>query len=335
MPFLPKSGNSFLAMVILQNITRQYHSKKVLNNVDFKWNGQGNLAVIGENGSGKTTLLRILAGQVQPDEGDVWVKDRKIWGPDWNLLPQEEGIAYVSQHFALPRNYTVKEMLNYDNQLSKSEMNLLIEACHLQPLLDRKTQDGLSGGEKQRISVAVALTRNPFLLLLDEPFTNTDAMHNHLLRDLLAKWQDNNGISIMMTGHNARELMGWATEMIILQEGKILQRATPHELYFKPANLYAAGLLGTYSLIPVKALRPNAMVPDNSMFFFRPGHIHIIKTATSLLKGEVVENLYQGDFYLNKMLTELGTVWTAGPQIEIGETVQLSFDLNGAWVLQS
>ncbi len=321
-------------MVSVKNVSKIWDDRKVLDEISFDWDGNGNLAIIGESGSGKSTLLKCIGGVVQPASGEIYVNGNKVLGPDWHLLPVEEGIGYVSQHFELPRNYHVLEMLNYANALNPQQLQLLIEYCRLKPLLSRMTHHGLSGGEKQRVNLAVTLTRKPHLLLLDEPFANMDSMHNHLLRQMLLNWKNETGLSMMMASHNATEVLEWADEILVIQKGKLVQRGKPEEIYYQPFSPYVADLLGPYSLLPSNLIPSFAETP-NRKIFFRPAQLTLEDTGLIIAKGTVTESLFRGDHYLNKIDTEAGITWVAGNRKAAGDSVTVHTPLSRFWSLPS
>ncbi|HYC87430.1 MAG TPA: ATP-binding cassette domain-containing protein, partial [Chryseosolibacter sp.] len=124
----------------------------VLDHVSFRQQPLQKLAIAGETGSGKTTLLKIIAGLAQPDAGHVLFENARVAGPDEKLVPGHPHIAYLSQHFELPKFLRVEQVLEYANNFVDDEAQTLFEICEISHLLQRKTAD-LSGGEAQRIAL--------------------------------------------------------------------------------------------------------------------------------------------------------------------------------------
>ena len=221
------------------------------------------LAIAGETGSGKSTLLKTIAGLATPASGSVLFDGVRVLGPLERLIPGEPGIAYLSQYFELWHHYTVEEVLAYRNDLSQAEAGELYRLCHIDHLLLRRT-DQLSGGERQRIALARLLVHPPRLLLLDEPFSNLDMIHKRLLkkviRDVTAKYD----ITSILVSHDPYDTLSWADEILILREGRIHQQGSPREVYSRPIDEYAAGLLGEYSFVNGEFFRPEAQ----TAFFF-------------------------------------------------------------------
>ena len=234
-----------------------------LKKIDFTLRKSRRLAVVGETGSGKSNLLKIIGGLATPAEGTVWFEGRRVLGPLERLIPGEPGIAYLSQHFELWHNYHVEEVLSYANDLSPEEAAELYRLCHIDHLLQRRT-DQLSGGERQRIALARLLVHPPRLLLLDEPFSNLDMIHKRILKKVIADSGVRFGITCILVSHDPHDILPWAHELLVLRDGKLIQQGSPLEVYSRPINEYTAALLGDYTTDNGQFLRPEAQ----TAFFF-------------------------------------------------------------------
>ena len=181
--------------------------------LDVAFQTDGPLAVVGENGAGKTTLLRALAGgPVQVDGrlvvgGQVWVDSAR----GLCLPPEGRSVGYCPQGHRLFPHLSVRENLVFGGPLRAD----LVDALALSPLLDRRPAT-LSGGEQQRVALARALTRDPGLLLLDEPTAALDVAARSSVRALLAPWLRAPGrVSVLVT-HDARDLWAWSPTLLHL-----------------------------------------------------------------------------------------------------------------------
>jgi ABC-type sugar transport system ATPase subunit len=221
------------------------------------------LAVAGETGSGKSTLLKIIAGLAAPRQGSVFFEGIKVAPPQERLIPGQPGIAYLSQHFELWHNYRVAEVLEYSNDLGPAEAQSLYKLCHIEHLLQRRT-DQLSGGERQRIALARLLVRPPRLLLLDEPFSNLDMIHKRTLKQVIKNIADKFDITTILVSHDPYDTLTWADKFIVLQESRMVQQGPPREVYQQPINEYVAALLGEYTHANGGFIRPEAQ----TAFFF-------------------------------------------------------------------
>ena len=219
-----------------------------LENINFTQQKFEKLAVIGETGSGKSTLLKTIAGLIQPKNGEIVFNDKKILGPDWQLIAGEKGIAYLSQHFELRNNYRMEELLQYANELTQEEATDLYKICRIDHLMKRNSYE-LSGGEKQRIALARLIISKPTLLILDEPYSNLDLIHRNILKAVVEDVCNRFQITCIMTSHEPADILPWADKILAIQNGNIVQNGTAIEVYNNPVSEYVAALLGNYNLL--------------------------------------------------------------------------------------
>lgn len=296
-------------MLSVEGVSKNLLGKRIVSQVDLQQREGEKLAIVGETGSGKSTLMKIIAGLVQPDTGTVQFENKQVLGPDDQLIPGHPSIAYLSQHFELRNNYYVHEILEYANQLTASEATEIFHICQIDHLLQRKTNDGLSGGEKQRIATARLLIHKPKLLLLDEPFSNLDLGHKQMMKSIIQKMSDTLKISIMMVSHDPQDILPWADRILIMKEGAIIQDAIPYDIYHKPMNAYVAGLTGKYNIMP-----------DGSIL--RPEQMQLTTPDKGGIQGKVLLSGFFGDHYELQIISGYNTylVYTSMP-IPIGSLV--------------
>jgi ABC-type glutathione transport system ATPase component len=263
-----------MSILSVSGISRQHDADIILKNISFTQRKLQRIAVAGETGSGKSTLLKVIAGLVTPDAGEVVFEEVRV--DTDRLVPGQPGIAYLSQHFELPKFLRVEQVLGYANTLSDDEAQILYEVCQIDHLLQRKT-DQLSGGERQRIAMARLLTTSPRLLLLDEPFTHLDMPHKNTLKLVIRDLGKKLGITCILVSHDPEDTLSWADKILVLRDGELIQTGTPLKVYNQPVNEYVAGLFGRYNVLkevygqwqdslPVK--------PRNKKIFLRPEGSH-------------------------------------------------------------
>jgi len=285
-----------------------------LVDINFTQNRFEKLAIAGETGSGKSTLLKIIAGLEQPDGGKVLFEGKRVRGPLEELIPGHKGIAYLSQDFALPHFLTVEQVLIYANPLSDAEAekdeaaHALYATCKIAHLLNRRT-DQLSGGEKQRVALTRLLLTQPRLLLLDEPFSNLDMVHKNLLKAVIHEISERMHITCTIISHDPLDTLPWANTIVVMKEGKIIQQATPEEIYKQPVNEYVAGLFGKYNLLPSSLSKALLGARDKTKgregLFIRPEHFIITKSQKDLsVKGIVNKISFFGSYYEIEMRVE-------------------------------
>lgn len=242
------------------------HNRQVVAPIDLLLSAGEKLAIVGETGSGKSTLLKMMAGLVQPATGTIYMQGKPVIGPEEQLIAGHPHIAYLSQHYHLHNNYQVSEIIDYGSHMTLQEQEHLLQLCHIAHLAHRKTNSGLSGGEKQRIALAKLLAQKPKLLLLDEPYSNLDAIHKLIIKKVIRNLENELGITCVMVSHDAADVLSWADRIMVLQQGKLVQQETPEALYHTPANVYAAALFGPYTLVKTAAIHqlfPNAIVDSS------------------------------------------------------------------------
>ena len=151
----------------LKSISKSYQSEAgALDSLHLKVKSNSKIGIVGETGSGKSTLLKVIGGLEQPSSGKVLFEGVPVDGPDMKLIPGHKDIIYLSQYSELPNFISVEQHLDNSYHLNEAEAQAINEACKITHLLQKDTRE-LSGGEKQRVSFAKALTETPKVLLLD------------------------------------------------------------------------------------------------------------------------------------------------------------------------
>lgn len=208
------------------------------------------LAVIGSSGSGKTTLLKLIAGFEMASQGRVLLDGNDITP----LTVRERHLGVVFQSYALFPHMTVWQNIAYPLKIRKIEpkerYQLAMEAAErvgLQGFEERRPQT-LSGGQQQRVALARALVFQPKALLLDEPLSALDASLRGEMRDEILRLQREFSISTVHITHDQEEALSMADRVAVLEAGRLVQVATPLELYDKPATKSVADFVGEANL---------------------------------------------------------------------------------------
>lgn len=324
-------------LLSVSGVSKKVGAELVIEKVSFSQPAFQRIAIAGETGSGKTTLLKMIAGLVQPGEGNIFFKSEKIMGPDDKLLPGHPEIAYLSQHFELRNNYRVEELLQYANKLPDEQAQAIFQVCRISHLLKRKT-DQLSGGERQRIAAARLLLSSPELLLLDEPYSNLDPIHKQILKDVIFDISEKLKITCMLVSHDPLDILSWADEIIVLRKGKIIQQGSPREVYLHPADEYCASLFGRYILLdPPQAQLFFDLPPgeNGSNLFIRPEHFKIVPHRDGAVAGIVNKVLFFGSFSEAEILlsSQIIIVKTAERNLIKGDAVYVALAPEKSWCL--
>ncbi|SEP44182.1 ABC transporter ATP-binding protein [Mucilaginibacter sp. OK283] len=211
-------------------------------------------AIVGESGSGKTTLLNLLFGTLQPDHGEVFFKEERV-------LSREHGIQHAHQVMRMvtqngvdmnPKSTvweTVRDGMPPEDH--SHEIKLVTEALNMLNIYPLKDYPfgKLSGGEKQRVTIAKALISRPQVLLLDEPFNQVDAYYRealqHDIRQIVREWKT----TVVLVSHDPAEILSMADELIVIKEGEIVEHGPPDKLYHSPKLLYTSQILASSSVL--------------------------------------------------------------------------------------
>lgn len=312
---------SGMALLTVSGVSKRENEIYTVKDINFTQESSEKIAIAGETGSGKTTLLKMIAGLMQPDEGNIYFDNKRVLGPFEKLIPGHPAIAYLSQHFELRNNYRVEEELESKNLLTEEEANRIYRICRIEYLLKRRT-DQLSGGERQRIVLARLLTTSPKLLLLDEPFSNLDAVHRNIIKSVLLDIGSELGISCILVSHDAADTLSWADAILVLKEGKIIQRGTPQEIYHKPVDEYCAGLFGEYNLLNTQNVQAFA---HQQQLIVRPEQFSIIPEDGTAAKGIIHSVYFFGSYYSVDVLVngQLLRIKTFNQQLLAGDVIYL------------
>jgi putative spermidine/putrescine transport system ATP-binding protein len=233
--------------LVLKNVSYRYPgTNQGLSDVNIDIQTGELVAVIGPSGSGKSTLLKLVSGLESGNDGSILLD-----GDDLSKKPVHmRNIGMVFQNYSLFPHLTVAENVAYGLKLRKVSKDKRIERA--QELLElvglsefsTKSVSKLSGGQQQRVAVARALAINPKALLLDEPLAALDAGIRGFLRDQIRMLQKRFNATTLMVTHDQEEALTMADRVAVMKDGRLLQLATPHEIYQRPATSAVAEFVG-------------------------------------------------------------------------------------------
>lgn len=237
-------------MIEVDHVSHVFDKVRALDDVTLKVESGSIAALVGTSGSGKSTLLRTINRLIVPTEGRVLVDGRDV-----ATIPGKElrrGIGYVIQgyglfpHWNVARNIaTVPQLLDWDRKRAVARVDELLGMFGLDPALYRdKYPHQLSGGEQQRIGVARALAAEPAILLMDEPFGALDPIIRDKAQEDLLSIQRRLGLTLVIVTHDFDEAIRLADRIAVMNQGRLLQYATPAELLARPADGFVGQLVG-------------------------------------------------------------------------------------------
>jgi len=233
--------------------------------LDLEFQAAAGVTVLfGPSASGKTLVLDAVAGFVRPDEGRIFLDDDLLFdgAAGVHLPPQARNCGYVFQNYALFPHMTLRENLAFAAERRPRlerhrRVNEMLETFRLTEAAGRRPHE-VSGGQRQRCSIARALIVAPKLLLLDEPAQGLDAPLRAEFYEVLRQVRADFKTPVLLVTHDLDECFELGEEMLILREGKIVQTGPPRKILEQPANVEVARLLGAFNLIPceIRALDP-------------------------------------------------------------------------------
>lgn len=292
----------------------------VLKNFSLKIPKGKIISLVGESGSGKSTLLRIIAGLENRDSGEIFLDGTRILNPIENLVPGFEEIQLVFQEYHLYPKSTVEQnisrpLLLFEKEYRKSRVEKLLRLLGLEIHRDKLPKQ-LSGGQQQKVAIGRALSLEPQVLLLDEPFSSLDTIQRRELISELKTMFDQLGVTVIFVTHDLDDALQMTDHLVILQKGKLIQKGAAKEIFEKPKNLYAAKLFSH--------LNP---IPDKTKTYIRPSDVQLFKTSG--VPAKIIERKYL--VHYNQLTVKLpgGEQWLIEDKkriFEVGDRVFLKWN---------
>ncbi|WP_028871977.1 ABC transporter ATP-binding protein [Psychroserpens burtonensis] len=273
-------------MLNVKDLNFSYKKTPVLKDLSFKVEQGENLAIIGESGSGKSTLLKVLYGEYDLNFGNIHWKDIEVLGPKHNLVVGYEFMKYVAQEFDLMPFISVEENIgtflsNFFPNEKKERTAELLDVVELTSFAQTKVKT-LSGGQKQRVALARALAKQPEIILLDEPFSHIDNFKKQSLRRNIYKYLKDKNVTCIVATHDKDDVLGFADQLILLNNNTIEAYNTPQALYKNPKTPLIASFFGEFNVINDKII-----------------YAHQLKIVDeSMLKATVRRSYFKGRYYL-------------------------------------
>lgn len=284
----------------IRNLSFSHSPEKTLfQNLNLRIEHGKIIALAGESGCGKSTLLNLIYGLLNWGTGDIIFDGRPVFGPKKNLVPGEPNMKFVAQNYDLMPYSTVydnvgKFLSNIKLEEKRGRVMELLEVVGMQDYADAFPKN-LSGGQQQRVAIARALSVTPKLLLLDEPFSNLDYSRKIELREKLFNYVRKEHLSLIISTHEIQEIMPWLDQIVILQDGRLIQKDTPEETYRDPYNAYVAKLFGEV----------NIFTDEEKSFYNLPKTFYFpteVSISDNGVAAKVLESRFAGNFYWNKIL---------------------------------
>jgi iron(III) transport system ATP-binding protein len=234
------------------NLSKRFGGAVALDGFSLEVAHGSILGLLGPSGSGKTTALRVIAGFDTPDAGSVTISGRPVVAPGVWVPPEQRRVGMVFQDYALFPHLDVAGNVGFgiaDRKLRAGRVAAALELVGLGDLASRMPHE-LSGGEQQRVALARALAPEPDVVLLDEPFSNLDApQRERVRRDVRTILVEARATAVFVT-HDQEEALSISDQVAVMRHGRVLQTATPNEVYHNPVDCWVARFLGEGETMP-------------------------------------------------------------------------------------
>jgi iron(III) transport system ATP-binding protein len=353
-----------MARLIVDRVTKTFGAFRALDQVSLDVRDGEFVAILGPSGCGKTTLLRQIAGFDKLDEGRIVIGETVVSAVTQHVPPERRRIGIVFQSYALWPHMTVAENVAYGLTVAgvrdperTRRVNAALALVELEGYAERRPSM-LSGGQRQRVALARCLVTEPSLVLLDEPLANLDVHLRASMEDEFARFHARTGTTMVYITHDQAEAMALADRIAVMDSGRLLQVASPSQLYREPADATVAAFIGEGIILPAEVIdvdgrgrcrvdlfgltvgmrcAPAQRPTRAARGCLRAGNLSIVDADTPGIGARVVRSVYQGGHFrieaqldhADGVLMHLAAVEPC--QLAPGDAIRIGID--DGWVL--
>ncbi|MEX3958897.1 ABC transporter ATP-binding protein [Trinickia sp. EG282A] len=301
-----------MADLILRGVSKRYPDAMAVDGLDLAIPAGAFVALLGPSGCGKTTTLRMLAGFENVDAGQIVLGNQVLSSPDTHVPPEHRRMGMVFQSYALWPHMSVAQNVGYALKLRgvraaeyERRVREALESVHLAEYADAAPQ-ALSGGQRQRVALARCLASEARVVLLDEPLANLDRHLRASMEQAFREFHRRTGATFVYVTHDQAEAMALADRVAVMHRGRLVQWATPEELYQRPRNEWLARFIGNGSLLEVVG-QPLGPIDGQPLMdalgcaegqrvpvLVRPQHVRLDESG---VVGEVRDCVFRGERY--------------------------------------
>ncbi len=308
-------------IVELKNISVSFDDEQILNGLSLDIKDKEFITFLGPSGCGKTTTLRLIAGFLEPDEGDIIFDGKRIN----NVPAHKRQVNTIFQRYALFPHLNVYENIAFGLRVKKmkeaeikAKVDEMLKLVNLSGL-EKRSIDTLSGGQQQRVAIARAIANHPRVLLLDEPLAALDLKLRKDMQKELKKIQQQLEITFVFVTHDQEEALTMSDRVIVMDNGKIQQVGTPQDIYNEPKNAFVADFIGESNILDGKMLKDFYVEFSGSKFdcldkgfeknelvdvVVRPEDVDIVPEGSGQLTGVVTSVAFLGVHY--EIIVDIG-----------------------------
>ena len=308
-------------IIELKNISVSFDNERILENLNLSIRDGEFITFLGPSGCGKTTTLRVIAGFLQPDDGDVIFDAKRING----VPPHKRQVNTIFQRYALFPNMNVADNIAFGLRVKKlpsdeikKKVQEMLTLVNLKGF-DHRMIESLSGGQQQRVAIARALAVDPKVLLLDEPLGALDLKLRKDMQVELKKIQKSLGITFIYVTHDQEEALSMSDTIVVMDNGKIQQIGSPTDIYNEPKNAFVADFIGESNI--VDGIMKHDYVVEFSGHVFdcldkgfakdeavdvvvRPEDVDVVPEEQGMLTGTVTSVTFKGVHY--EIIVDIG-----------------------------
>ncbi len=335
--------NNNPVIIDLQNISVSFDGQKILNNINLQIHDGEFVTLLGPSGCGKTTTLRIIAGFLQPDEGNVMFEGKNIDG----VPAYKRQVNTIFQRYALFPHLNVHDNIAFglkvkkikDKKAVNEKVEQMLDLVNLKGFGSRNISS-LSGGQQQRVAIARALAVDPRVVLLDEPLGALDLKLRKDMQIELKNIQQKLGITFIYVTHDQEEALSMSDTVVVMNNGEIQHIGSPLDVYNEPKNAFVADFIGESNILD-GVMHEDFSVEFSGMRFqcvdkgfkkdepvdvvIRPEDIDVLPEGEGMLSGKVTSVTFKGVHY--EIIVDIdGFKWMiqTTQKSEVGDTICIS-----------